>query len=79
MTKIAKTCPECGSKNQYQYKKLMESTGGYGPSLLPQLNSGIFSSAKHLTVVCEDCGYMRLYASEAARKQLSGSKHWGKV
>jgi len=71
-----KTCPECNSSKVYQYKEEIESGGGYGPDLLPKAASGLFSIAKLLPVICVECGYMRLFASEEARKTVETSKHW---
>jgi DNA-binding XRE family transcriptional regulator len=74
-----KTCPECNSNKIYQYKEEIESGGGYGPDLLPKAASGMFSIAKLLPVVCVECGYIRLFASEESRKKLETSKHWVQV
>ena len=74
-----KTCPECNSNKVYQYKEDIESGGGYGPDLLPKAAPGMFSIAKLLPVVCVECGYIRLYASEKAREKLEASKHWVQV
>lgn len=78
MKKI-KPCPECGSKNQYAYKKEIEPTGGTGSTMLPNLKKSIFSTARYLPIVCADCGNMRFFASEDARDMLKNSKHWSKV
>jgi hypothetical protein len=37
--------------------------------------SGMFSIAKLLPVVCVECGYIWLFASEEARKTVETSKH----
>lgn len=73
-----KPCPECKSNNIYQYEKLIDSEGAYGPHLLPKLASGWFSSAKILPVVCAECGYIRLFAAKEARHNLDSSENWVK-
>lgn len=77
--KKVKPCPECGSKNQYAYKKEIEPTEGLGTTLLPELNDKWYTTAKYLPIVCADCGNMRFFASEVARGKLKNSKHWSKV
>lgn len=74
-----KPCPECGSKNQYAYKKEIEPTEGIGSTLLPRLNKNWLSPAKYLPVVCADCGNMRFFASQEARDKLKESKYWSKI
>lgn len=74
-----KPCPECHSERVYRYRKEIDAGGGYGPELLPKLQSNWFSSAKFLPVVCGDCGLVRFYASEESRSKLESSKHWEPV
>jgi hypothetical protein len=71
-----KPCPECDSDKVYRYKKPITAAGGDGPYLLPKLNSGLFSPAKFLPVVCAECGYVRYFASEESRYELETSEHW---
>ena len=68
-------CPECRSDDVYQYREPVDSTT-IGGELLPKLAPGRFSSAKILPVVCANCGYLRFFADEDARKRLRESKHW---
>jgi transcriptional regulator with XRE-family HTH domain len=71
-----KPCPMCGSNEIYQYKDYFRSPGSAcGETLLPGL-VGIFSSAEICPSVCHSCGYIRIHASEEARKKLKTSKHW---
>ena len=73
-----KSCSECGSKEIYQYKKDFGDTGGTGETLLPKLGT-LLAVARIRTLVCHSCGHVRIFASEAARKQLKTSKHWNVV
>lgn len=72
-----KTCPECGSKEVYQYKDAIETTQLSG-DLLPKLGSGAFTSAKVRPVVCAECGFVRLYASKDVIERMRKSEHWKK-
>ena len=72
-----KTCPECDSKEVYQYKDSIETTQLSG-ELLPKLGSGMFTSAKVRPVVCSGCGLVRLYASAEATAKVKASRHWKK-
>lgn len=74
-----KPCPECNSDKVYRYKEYVDAEGPYGPSLLPRLASGIFSVSKFIPVVCVECGYLKLYASEEAISKIQTSKHWMKI
>lgn len=69
-------CPECRSDKIYRYKEEIQSGGAYGPTLLPKLNSKMLSEATMLPVVCGNCGYIRLFASQDALRKLESSKHW---
>lgn len=71
-----KPCPVCGSNEIYQYKGYFPNPGGAGgETLLPELGSA-FSAAEISPSVCHSCGYVRIFASEEARKKLKTSKHW---
>ena len=70
-----KTCPECNSREVYQFNDVIETTTISG-ELLPKLGSGIFTSAKVRPVVCADCGNLRLYVSKDAVEKMKTSKHW---
>jgi len=72
------TCPECDSKDIYQYKDAIETTTISG-DLLPSLGSGMFTSAKVRPVICANCGNLRLYVSKAAIEKMKTSEHWKKV
>lgn len=74
--KNMKPCPVCGSNEIYQYKKYFPNPGGAGgETLLPGLESTVFA-AEVCPTVCQSCGYVRIFASEEARKKLQKSKHW---
>ena len=70
-----KTCPECNSKEVYQYNDEIETTTISG-ELLPGLGSGMFTSAKVRPVVCAECGNLRLFVSKGAVENMKKSKHW---
>ena len=72
------TCPECDSKELYQYKDAIETTTISG-DLLPNLGSGIFTSAKVRPVICANCGNLKLYVSKAAIEKMKTSEHWKEV
>ena len=74
-----KPCPECNSNKVYRFKKDVDANGGYGPELLPNLNSSWLSTAKFLPVVCGDCGLVSFYASEKSRDILASSEHWQQI
>ena len=71
-----KPCPVCGSHEIYQYRDYFPNPGGAGgETLLPGLDS-LLQGAKICPTVCHSCGYVRVFASEEARKKLKASKHW---
>ena len=72
------TCPECDSKELYQYKDAIETTTISG-DLLPNLGSGMFTSAKVRPVICANCGNLKLYVSKAAIEKMKTSGHWKQV
>jgi transcriptional regulator with XRE-family HTH domain len=72
------TCPECDSKEIYQYKDAIETTTISG-DLLPNLGSGIFTSAKVRPVICANCGNLKLYVSKEAIEKMKTSEHWKEV
>jgi transcriptional regulator with XRE-family HTH domain len=74
-----KPCPVCGSNDIYQYPEYFRFQSGSGEELLPKLRNPVFSVAKIRPTVCLSCGYIRLFASEQARKKLKTSKHWKAV
>jgi transcriptional regulator with XRE-family HTH domain len=71
-----KPCPVCGSNEIYQYKNyyVFPHTGD---TLLPGL--GVLPPSKIRPSVCQNCGHIRIFASEEARKKLKASKHWKAV
>ncbi|HSE26630.1 MAG TPA: hypothetical protein VLA95_00265 [Gemmatimonadales bacterium] len=71
------TCPECGSRDQYQTLKPV-SAGGHDPSFLPDLGKW-YESAKFELVVCADCGLTRYYAAREGREKLGRSTKWRRV
>jgi len=71
-----KPCPECKSEKVY---KCTDPISIGGVSLLPGLNSGLFSPAEYVVVVCGECGYVRNYASREARNKLEASEYWKQV
>jgi len=71
------TCPECGSRDQYQTLKPV-SAGGSDPNFLPDLGKW-YESAKFELVVCADCGLTRYYAAREGREKLGRSKKWRRV
>jgi transcriptional regulator with XRE-family HTH domain len=71
-----KPCPVCGSNEIYQYRDYFPNPGGAGgETLLPGLD-GFLLGAKICPTVCQSCGYIRVFASEEARKKLKSSSHW---
>jgi predicted nucleic-acid-binding Zn-ribbon protein len=70
-------CPNCGSRTLYA-GPAMVSGAGHGPDLLAGLR-GFFRRARFVTVVCRDCGLMRLFASAEDRQRLSESSQWKTV
>jgi DNA-binding XRE family transcriptional regulator len=71
-----KPCSVCGSNEIYQYKEnFADPSAPGGATLLPGLGGVIFA-AKICPTVCQGCGYVRIFASEEARKKLKTSKHW---
>lgn len=73
-----KICPECNSKEVYEYDDVIETTTISG-ELLPHLGSGMLTSAKVRPVVCAECGNLRLYVSKDAIEKMKTSKHWRKL
>jgi DNA-directed RNA polymerase subunit RPC12/RpoP len=72
-----KSCPACGSKELYEYKKFFQYGGQMGEELLPKIAPVRFLSvAKIRPTVCAECGHIALFASEDARKKLGKSEHW---
>jgi transcriptional regulator with XRE-family HTH domain len=71
-------CPECDSKEIYQYKDAIETTTISG-ELLPKLGSGMFTSAKVRPFICANCGNLKLYVSKAAIEKMKTSGHWKQV
>ena len=75
-----KHCPDCGSKEIYEYKEDFHTPGSSsGEALLPGLGKNIFFTAKIRVKVCYACGLVRMYAAEDARRKLKSSKHWKHV
>ena len=74
---IAKNCPECNGTNLFSHGGI-QARGGYGPDLLPG-TSGIFASAKMVTVVCKDCGLIRFYASQEAIGKITSDNGWNRL
>jgi len=71
-----KPCPVCSSNEIYQYEDYFsDPSSPGGATLLPGLGS-ILVAAKMRPLVCQSCGYVRIFASEEARKKLKTSKHW---
>lgn len=67
-------CPNCGSGDQFVGPEVA-SGGAYAPDLLPGLGRW-YRAARLRAVVCRDCGLMRLFASEEARRRLGDSDRW---
>jgi transcriptional regulator with XRE-family HTH domain len=70
-----KPCPVCGSNDVFLYKKYFTYIG-MGEELLPGLFNPFVSSAQIRPSMCQNCGHVRIFASEAARMKLKTSKHW---
>lgn len=71
-----KPCPICSSNEIYQYEEYFaDPSSPGGTTLLPELGSALLG-AKVRPVVCQNCGYVQIFASEEARKKLKTSKHW---
>ena len=74
-----KPCPVCGSNEIYQYEDYFsDPSSPGGATLLPGLGSTLWA-AKMRPLVCQSCGYVRIFASEEARKKLKTAKHWKTV
>lgn len=74
-----KPCPVCSSNEIYQHAEdFSDPSSPGGATLLPGLG-GTFGAAKVRPVVCQSCGYVRIFASEDARKKLKTAKHWKPV
>jgi hypothetical protein len=77
--KHMKTCPACGSKEIYEYRKGIRYSG-CGEELLPKLATSFFSvGAQIRPTVCVDCGHVGLFASQDARMKARGSEHWQRL
>ncbi len=72
-----KQCPECGSSETYEHGDV-SAKGGNGPDLLPGA-SGFFKTAKLRVVVCKSCGFVRLYASQAALTKITTEHGWQRL
>ncbi len=72
-------CPVCGSNEIYKHDSYFTdpSVPG-GATLLPGLGSVIWGP-KICVSVCSNCGHVRMFASEEARKKLKTAKHWKAV
>jgi len=70
-----KRCLACGSKQIYECDKDYRYSG-CGEEVLPKLSPNFFSGAKIRPTVCVECGYIALFASEAARAKAKQSQHW---
>lgn len=66
-------CPECGSKNLQAGDVLAQ---GLYFDLLPNIGS---LGAKLRSVVCMECGSMRLFVPGIHRRRIEKSKHWRAV
>jgi predicted nucleic-acid-binding Zn-ribbon protein len=77
--KSMKPCPECNSRNVYQYSRPVWATGGYGPNLLPGMGSLFMARAKFVPVMCADCGLVRYFATSEARDHVRKSSAWKQV
>jgi transcriptional regulator with XRE-family HTH domain len=74
-----KPCPVCRSNDIYEYKDYFPNPGGAGgETLLPGLDNFLVGPTIRPTV-WNSCGYVRILASEEARKKLKTSKHWKAV
>jgi transcriptional regulator with XRE-family HTH domain len=74
-----KPCPVCRSNEIYQYDEYFADPSSVGgATLLPGLGKMIFA-AKICVTVCHDCGHLRMFASEEARKKVKTAKHWKRV
>lgn len=71
-------CPHCRSDQVFQSEGLIDSST-IGGELLPGLAPGAFSSAKMRGVVCGECGLLRYFVDEDARKKLRSSRKWKPV
>ncbi len=69
------TCPECGSRDQYQPLKEIGAGGGHAPNFLPGLGKW-YEAARFEVVVCADCGLTRFYAAREGREKLRKSGKW---
>lgn len=74
-----KRCPECGSDQVYKFTKTIETNPECLPHMLPKLGSGLTFYAEFVPVVCADCGYIRYFADEKARKKLADSAFWQRL
>ena len=74
MNAKSRKCPECGGGSLYTTR--VDSSGYYGPNLLPGLGGFLRGYAEFDIVVCAICGLTRFYAEERAREKLSRSAQW---
>lgn len=73
------TCQVCGSNEIYLHEDYFRDKGGTGETVLPGLGSNALFVAKIRTSVCQNCGLVRIFASEDARNKLATSKGWKRV
>jgi predicted nucleic-acid-binding Zn-ribbon protein len=73
-----RTCPECGSRDQYQAGKPVSAGGGHAPNFLPDLGTW-YRPGRFEVVVCADCGLTRYYAEAEARQKLGKAAKWGRT
>jgi len=67
-------CPNCGSRALYRSEEV-EATSTHGPNILPWLGRFLHRARMSL-VLCQGCGYVRLFADAEARAKVSESKKW---
>jgi len=72
-----KECPHCGGENTYEHKKPVDVA--CGSRLLQGLSTGLFRGSKFSSVVCRDCGLVRIFADDDALAQLDKSSKWMKL
>jgi len=74
-----KPCPICSSNEIYEYQEYFpDPSSPGGATLLPDLGSTLWA-AKLRPLVCQNCGYVQIFASEEARQKLKTSKHWKRL
>lgn len=67
------TCSECHGTDLYTTS--VNSAGGHGPVLLPELG-GFLRYAKFDVVVCADCGFTRFFVQTSALAKLPQAQQW---